>query len=272
MDKDKKKLEKRLKKFKERHSIHTDRQKLIPIYINKCHRSLVYLELLNKTIKTIDYPEKMVYILSEFRRKTQGQAILSKEYEEYRCLLSEEIWKNNTIKLKFPKCFYYVYKRNNSLAIDIETRACEVTSGAGGSLYRSPEDIKIKFNNKEYELFWSDHSINRMVERISESTYASFINVAYVIYFLNWFKIIKINNRDYLLIYIESTSDEKCHLLGIAPIDMSGNKMIVKTFLPCEYVSKLNLDKVIDKPSEYSMKAHVLDQGFGSIKPLSKNR
>jgi hypothetical protein len=243
VNKEKRKLEKRLKKFRERQSILKERQKLIPVSINKCHRSLVYLELLNKIIKTIDYSDKMLAMSLLIKNKSLHQSIISEEYEKYKDLLTEEIWKNNEIKSKFPNYFYYVYKDSCNIRIIIETRACEVIGEVKGSLYKSPEEIKVEFEEKKYDLYWSTHSVNRLIERTTNSTYESFLHAAYAIYFLNWFKIVNIRGRNYLLIYV--SNNDECNLLGITPFDIVGNKMIIKTFLHYDYIKHLNLDKTI---------------------------
>jgi hypothetical protein len=268
VDKNKRKLEKRLKKFRERQNISKYRQKLIPITINKCHRSLVYLELLNKTIKTIDYSDKMLEMSQEIKNEPLHKAADNEKYEEYRELLSEEIWKNKEISSKFPNYFYYTYIQSHHICISIETRACEVFSGTKGLLYKSPEGINVQFEDKKYKLYWSTHAVNRIIERITKSTYQSFNSAAYIIYFLNWFKIITIKGRNYLLIYL-LMNDNKCHLLGIAPFDIDNDKMIVKTFLHNDYIKHLNLDKIIEKPNEYNMKAHVLSGDYGYMVPLN---
>ena len=269
MDKHKRKLEKRLKKFHERSCIRSERKKFIQIIVNKNCKSPEYLELINHTIKRLDSND----ILKGMALKLKGMghsAYNDDLYEKYRVMVADELWKNKDIQAKFPDHFFYVHKSNTSLLLWVNVRSFNYDSPK--DYWRSPEDIRINNGGENYKLCWSSHAVTRLIERYKSDNYAAFADIAFILYFLNWFDFKMHKEGDYLCIYMVNEDNAKrCDLVGIAPVVINDDRMVIKTFLPNDFVSNhYGLNLVIAKPTQYAQKCHILDKA-GYSEPLYKS-
>ena len=265
MSKDKRKLDKRLKKFNERRCILNERKKYIQIVVNKCYRSIAYFDMINHAIKCLD--SKILKDMAKELVDMGSSAFKSDLYEKYRVLVAEELWKVKEIQLKFPSHFFYVYKSNTSLLLWIDIRSFDYSK----DYHKSPEDIIVNHNGIDYKLYWYTHAVDRLIERYKDNSYASYVDIAFVLYFLNWFDIKVHRDGKYLCIYMVNDNNKKqCDLIGIGPIILEDDKMIVKTFLPHDFISNYGLNRVIAKPDKYASKCHKLAK-VGYSEPLYKS-
>jgi hypothetical protein len=266
VDKHKRKLEKRLRKFNERRCILNERKRFIQIIVNKCCKSSVYFELINTAIKRLD--SDVLKGLADELRELGSNVFNSDLYEKYRALIADELWKDDNIRAMFPGHFFYVHKSESSLLLWVNIRSFDLFDG----YWKSPEDIIISYNKVNYKLCWSDHAVTRLIERYKDSSYSAFADVACILYFLNWFDIKVYKDDKYICIYmINENNVKQCNLIGVGPVVLSDGLMVVKTFLPCDFVSNhYGLNLVIAKPVKFGNKCSLLDKA-GFSEPLYKS-
>jgi hypothetical protein len=266
VDKDKRKRDKRLKKFIERRSIVNERKRFIQIIVNKCCKSSEYLDLINVAIKRLN--SDVLKDLADKLRDMGNDALKSDLYEKYREMVADELWKSEDIKLNFPAHMFYVYKSNTSLLLWVDVRSFDFADDS----WKSPEGISVNHGGSDYKLCWSDHAVERLVERYKDNSYDACVDIAFIFYFLNWFDIKVHSNDKYICIYmVNNDNNKQCDLIGIGPIALRDGKMVIKTFLPRDYVSNhYGLNLLIAKPEKYGRKCRPLDK-VGYTEPLYKS-